>query len=111
VGLHNRNSDLWYFTLKLQKIFNSLQENFEKIVFVHLFHFTFCVFLVSEKLVSKYEHLLILTDIAISTLGSIKTVIDPTQSTTSVHLWTATNRFHNCRPSFCLLAEMGPSRF
>jgi hypothetical protein len=44
VGLHNGNSDLWYFTLKLQKIFNSLQENFEKIVFVHLFHFTFFVY-------------------------------------------------------------------
>jgi hypothetical protein len=27
-----------------------------------------CVFLVTEKLVSKYEHLLILTNIAVSTL-------------------------------------------
>jgi hypothetical protein len=44
VGLHNGNSDLQYFTLKLLKIFNSLQENFEKIVFVHLFHFTFSVY-------------------------------------------------------------------
>jgi hypothetical protein len=57
----------WVYITELQKIFNSLQENFEKIVLMHLFHFTFCVFLVSEKLVSKYEHLLILTDIAIST--------------------------------------------
>jgi hypothetical protein len=75
VGLHNGNSDLRYFTLKLQKIFNSLQENFEKIVFVHLFHFTFSVFLVSEKLLSKYEHLLILTDIAVSTLQQVEKVI------------------------------------
>lgn len=60
---------LQYFTLKLQKIFNSLQENFEKVVFVHLFPLYFlCVVLVSEKLVFKYEHLLILTDIAASTL-------------------------------------------
>jgi hypothetical protein len=44
VGLHNRNSDLRYFILKFQKIFNSLEENFEKIVFVHLFHFTFSVY-------------------------------------------------------------------
>jgi hypothetical protein len=62
--------------LKLQKIFNSLQENFEKIVFVHLFHFTFSVFLVSEKLLSKYEHLLILTDIAVSTLCNQQGVND-----------------------------------
>jgi hypothetical protein len=69
VGLHNGNSDLWYFTLKLQKIFNSLQENFEKNSICASFPLYFlCVFLISEKLVSKYEHLLILTDIAVSTL-------------------------------------------
>jgi hypothetical protein len=44
VDLHNGNSDLRYFTLKLYKIFNSLQENFEKIIFVHRFHFTFSVY-------------------------------------------------------------------
>jgi hypothetical protein len=44
VVLHNGNSGLQYFTLKLQKIFNSLQENFEKIIFVLLFHFTFSVY-------------------------------------------------------------------
>jgi hypothetical protein len=44
VSLHNGNSDLRYFILKLQKIFNSLQENFFKIIFVHLCHFTFSVY-------------------------------------------------------------------
>jgi hypothetical protein len=44
VGQHNGNSDLRYFTLKLQKIFNSLQGNFEKIAFVHLLNFTFFVY-------------------------------------------------------------------
>jgi hypothetical protein len=64
VVLHNGNSGLWYFTLKLQKIFNSSQENFEKNKFCAPFPFYFfCVFLVSENLVSKYEQLLILTDI------------------------------------------------
>jgi hypothetical protein len=69
VGLHNGNSGLWYFTLKLQKISNSLQENLEKIIFVLLFNFYFvCVFLISENLVSEYEQLLSLTDIDGSTL-------------------------------------------
>jgi hypothetical protein len=70
VGLHNENSGLRYFTLKLQKIFNFLQENFEKIFFVLLFHFAFLssVFLDNENLVSKYEQLLILTDIDGSTV-------------------------------------------
>jgi hypothetical protein len=44
-------------------MFNSSQENFEKIVFVLLFHFTFYVFLVNENLVSNYEQVLIFTDI------------------------------------------------
>jgi hypothetical protein len=44
VVLRNGNSGLQYFTLKLQKIFNSSQENFEKIIFVLLFHFTFSVY-------------------------------------------------------------------
>jgi hypothetical protein len=63
VVLHNGNSGLRYFTSKLLKIFNSSQENFEKIIFVLLFHFTFSVFLVNENLVSKYEQLLTFTDI------------------------------------------------
>jgi hypothetical protein len=66
VVLHNGNSGLQYFTLKLQKIFNSSQENFEKIIFVLLFHFTFSVYF--ENLVSKYEQLLIFTDIDSFTL-------------------------------------------
>jgi hypothetical protein len=68
VVLHNGNSGLRYFTLKLQKIFNSSQENFEKIIFVLPFHFTFSVFFVGENLVSKYEQLLIFTDIDSFTL-------------------------------------------
>jgi hypothetical protein len=54
--------------MKLYKILNSLQEILILIFFVILFNFTFIVFLISENLVSKYEQLLILTDIAISTL-------------------------------------------
>jgi hypothetical protein len=69
VGLHNENSGLLYFTLKLQKILNSLQENFEKNNFCASFPFYFLyVFLVHEDLVSKYEQLLILTNIDGSTL-------------------------------------------
>ena len=62
VGLHNIISSLQYFTLKLHKIFNSLQEDFKKMIFVLLFHFTFSMYfqsLFSENLVSKYLQLLI----------------------------------------------------
>jgi hypothetical protein len=38
------NSGLQYFILKIQKIFNFLQENFKKISFVILFNFTICVY-------------------------------------------------------------------
>jgi hypothetical protein len=70
VDLHNGNSGLQYFTLKFQKIFNSLQENYKKTIFELLFHLTFYVFL-RENLVSNYEQLLILTDIDGSTLQEI----------------------------------------
>jgi hypothetical protein len=38
------NSGLRYFTLKLQKIFKSLQKKIEKLIFVLLFHLTLYVY-------------------------------------------------------------------
>jgi hypothetical protein len=57
------------FYFKITKNIQFLTRKFRKNNFCASFQFYFlCVFLVSENLVSKYEQLLILTDIVVSTL-------------------------------------------